>query len=190
MTAEAEAEVKPLEKMATRERRPRPTKEKPNPPKEKKPKPPKEKKPKAVSHPPYFEMIKEALLALKDKSGSSPRAIAKYIEEKHKSVLPANFKKMLGVQLKNSAAKGKLIKIRASYMLAEGVVPKEKIRVKEKVPIIIMEKTRSATAAVKKAEVPVKASMKKSKVYSPAKPKQLKSIRTPVVRKARKMAAA
>ncbi|KAJ0096610.1 hypothetical protein Patl1_29065 [Pistacia atlantica] len=124
MTAEAEA--KPLEKMATRERRPRPTKEKPNPPKEKKPNPPKEKKPKAVSHPPYFEMIKEALLALKDKSGSSPRAIGKYIEEKHKSVLPANFKKMLGVQLKNSAAKGKLIKIRASYMLAEGVVPKEK----------------------------------------------------------------
>lgn len=134
-------------------------------------------------------MIKEALLALKDKSGSSPRAIAKYIEEKHQAVLPANFKKMLGVQLKNSAAKGKLIKIRASYMLAEGVATKGKARVKEKVPIIIMEKTRSATAvSLKKAEVPVKASMKKTKVSSSGKPKQLKSIRTPLARKARKKA--
>ncbi|KAL0449761.1 UNVERIFIED_CONTAM: Histone H1 [Sesamum latifolium] len=94
-------------------------------------KPVKEKKPKAAakekkakttktaSHPPYFEMIKEALLALNEKSGSSPYAIAKYMEEKHKAVLPANFRKILGLQLKNSATKGKLIKVKASYKLSE-----------------------------------------------------------------------
>jgi histone H1/5 len=49
-------------------------------------------------------MIKEALLALKEKNGSSPYAIAKFMEEKFKSVLPANFKKMLNLQLKNQAA--------------------------------------------------------------------------------------
>ncbi|MBL2498055.1 hypothetical protein ELJ53_29995, partial [Klebsiella pneumoniae] len=56
------------------------------PAEEKKPKQrkPREKKPesaKAPSHPPYFQMIKEAVLALNDKSGSSPQAIAKFIQE-------------------------------------------------------------------------------------------------------------
>ncbi|CAN0861574.1 Histone H1 [Linum grandiflorum] len=82
---------------------------------------PKEKKkstrPKTPSHPPYFQMIKEALVALDEKSGSSPYAIAKKMEEKHKAVLPANFRKILALQLKNSEAKGKLIKIKASYKL-------------------------------------------------------------------------
>lgn len=64
-------------------------------------------------------MIKEALLALDEKSGSSPYAIAKYMEEKHKLELPSNYKKILGLQLKNSAARGKLIKIKASYKLSE-----------------------------------------------------------------------
>jgi len=91
------------------------------PVKEKKPKAPKEKKPKqpkTAAHPPYFQMIKEALLALDEKSGSSPYAIAKYMEEKHKHELPSNYKKILGLQLKNSAARGKLIKIKASYKLS------------------------------------------------------------------------
>lgn len=58
-------------------------------------------------------MIKDALSALKEKGGSSPYVIGKYIEEKQKSALPANFRKILGQQLKNSAAKGKLIKVKA-----------------------------------------------------------------------------
>ncbi|GMP26052.1 hypothetical protein CsSME_00002649 [Camellia sinensis var. sinensis] len=75
------------------------------PVKEKKPRVPKEEKPRApkiASHPPYFQMIKEALLALNEKSGSSPYAIAKYMEEEHKPVLLENFRKILGLQLKNS----------------------------------------------------------------------------------------
>ncbi|XBI93781.1 hypothetical protein VPH35_030549 [Triticum aestivum] len=44
------------------------------------------------SHPAYFEMIKEAIAALKDRTGSSSVAIGKYIEEKHGKSLPANFK--------------------------------------------------------------------------------------------------
>nr|ACG38332.1 hypothetical protein [Zea mays] len=56
-------------------------------------------KPKAAtagaSHPPYFEMIKEAITALKERTGSSSQAIAKYVGDKHGASLPANFKKML-----------------------------------------------------------------------------------------------
>ncbi|KAM1119985.1 hypothetical protein EV2_045238 [Malus domestica] len=58
---------------------------------------------------PESQIEKEALLAPNKKSGSSPYAIAKHMEEKHKAVLPANFRKRLPLQLKNSAARGKLI---------------------------------------------------------------------------------
>ncbi|XP_054824212.1 LOW QUALITY PROTEIN: histone H1 [Prosopis cineraria] len=157
--------------------------------KEKKPKVPKEKKPKqakTVSHPPYFQMIKEALLALNEKAGSSPYAIAKYMEEKHKSVLPANFRKILALQLKNQATRGKLVKIKASYKLSSEAGKRDRE--------IIGKVTRSSTAqqtqrskrsVAKKTETgkkPRKAArkmvgMKKTKKSSnPAKPKQLKSL--------------
>ncbi|XP_047340034.1 histone H1-like [Impatiens glandulifera] len=80
---------------------------------------------KTSSHPPYFQMIKEALTALDEKGGSSPYAIAKYMEEKHKSVLPENFRKTLGQQLKNNEAKGKLMKVKASYKLSSKDVGKK-----------------------------------------------------------------
>nr|ACG40469.1 hypothetical protein [Zea mays] len=48
-------------------------------------------KPKAAtagaSHPPYFEMIKEAITALKERTGSSSQAIAKYVGDKHGQVI-------------------------------------------------------------------------------------------------------
>ncbi|KAF9614208.1 hypothetical protein IFM89_016001 [Coptis chinensis] len=66
---------------------------------------PKEKK-STPSHPPYFQMIKEALLALKEKGGSSPYAIAKYMEEKHKEVLPKKFQEDVWCWLKNNVVKG------------------------------------------------------------------------------------
>ncbi|KAJ6337005.1 hypothetical protein OIU76_006799 [Salix suchowensis] len=46
------------------------------------------------SHPPYEEMIKDAIVTLKEKTGSSQYAITKFLEEKHKQ-LPSNFKKLL-----------------------------------------------------------------------------------------------
>ncbi|KAJ6721789.1 HISTONE H1 [Salix viminalis] len=73
------------------------------------------KKPRA--YPTYQEMIKEALVALKERTGSSQIAIAKFIEEKQKSNLPANFKKLLLVQLKKLVANGKLVKVKNSFKL-------------------------------------------------------------------------
>ncbi|KAK1586447.1 hypothetical protein Q3G72_002644 [Acer saccharum] len=169
--------------------------------KEKKPKAPKEKKPKqpkTASHPPYFQMIMEALLALNEKSGSSPYAIAKYMEEKHKAVLPANFKKILGLQLKNSAAKGKLIKIKASYKLSESgkkdvkKPTKESTKPKTTTTTVTKKRTRSATATAKatKPEPPKKQTVKKAKKTTTAKPKQPKSIKSPAAKKAKKATAA
>lgn len=146
-----------------------------------------------------FQMIKDALLALNERSGSSPYAIAKYMEEKHKDELPANYKKMLALQLKNSVVKGNLIKIKASYKLSE-MGKKDKVAKAntEKKP---KPKPRQAKPAPKKPETPVKKTVKKrsvkrvgpapkkAKKSTPAKPKQPKSIKSPAAKRARKATA-
>jgi histone H1/5 len=50
------------------------------------------------------------------------------MEEKHKAVLPPNYKKMLAVQIKKLVLADKLTKVKASFKLAEGVkkVPAKK----------------------------------------------------------------
>ncbi|KAJ0445441.1 putative linker histone H1/H5, domain H15, winged helix-like DNA-binding domain superfamily [Helianthus annuus] len=149
------------------------------PVKEKKAKVPKEKKAKTAktaSHPPYFQMIKEALLALNEKGGSSPHAIGKYLEDKHKAVLPANFRKTLALQLKNSASKGKLIKVKASYKLSDATATTTGGR----------KKATKATPAKKAVKAVKTTPMKKTKKMTPAKAKQPKSIRSPAAKRAKK----
>ncbi|GKU99278.1 hypothetical protein SLEP1_g12146 [Rubroshorea leprosula] len=171
----ATEETKPVDK-PVREKKPRVSKEK------------KPKQPKTASHPPYFQMIKEALLALNDKSGSSPYAIAKYMEGKHKAVLPANFRKTLALQLKNSVAKGKLIKIKASYKLSEAG---KKEKGTEKAPKAKTEKKTKQESKPKKSEAAKKPAKKVStkKTKTPAKPKQPKSIRSSAAKRAKKATA-
>ncbi|GFY93952.1 histone H1-3 [Actinidia rufa] len=138
---------------------------------------PKERKPrthKTVSHPPYFQMMKDVLMALNEKSGSSPYAIAKFMEQKFSAVLPANFRKILGLQLKNSVAKGKLIKIKASYKLSE--IEQKKPRTKRK--------SETEKKAAKKVRSP-----KRTRKSAPAKPKQPKSIRSSAAKKLKKATA-
>ncbi|THG12616.1 hypothetical protein TEA_005465 [Camellia sinensis var. sinensis] len=155
------------------------------PVKEKKPRVPKEKKPRApkiASHPPYFQ----------------------YMEEEHKPVLPENFRKILGLQLKNSAAKGKLIKIKASYKLSEAGKKDNgttKAPMAEKKPKQVKSTTTAARAGApntrstkKKSETEKKTAKKvgpkKAKKATPGKPKQLKSIKSPAAKRARKAAKA
>ncbi|CAL5025862.1 unnamed protein product [Urochloa decumbens] len=121
-------------------------------------------KPKAAaaagaSHPPYFEMIKEAITALKERTGSSSHAIAKYMEDKHGASLPANYKKMLSIQLRGFAAKGKLVKVKASYKLSDAA--------KKESP-----KAKPVVAAKTAAPKPAKPAAKPKKSAAAAKPKK------------------
>ncbi|KAK8948961.1 hypothetical protein KSP39_PZI005194 [Platanthera zijinensis] len=63
-----------------------------------------------ASHPPYVEMIGEEIASLKERTGSSQYAIAKFIEEKHRDHVPSNFKKLILFHLRKLAAAGKLAK--------------------------------------------------------------------------------
>ncbi|RCV35042.1 hypothetical protein SEVIR_7G219100v4 [Setaria viridis] len=168
-------------------------------------------KPKAAaagaSHPPYFEMIKEAITALKERTGSSSHAIAKYMEDKHGASLPANYKKMLSIQLRGFAAKGKLVKVKASYKLSDAA-KKDSPKAKPAAAKTAAAKPVKATAKPKKtaaaATKPKKTAAAGTKRKTPekkkivAKPKKSpaakakakpKTVKSPASKKARKVAA-
>ncbi|KAM0925666.1 hypothetical protein ACQ4PT_004055 [Festuca glaucescens] len=154
----------------------------------------------AAAHPTYFEMIKEAIAALKDRTGSSSVAIAKYIEEKHGKSLPPNFKKMLSVQLRSSAAKGKLVKVKASYKLSDAAkkdLPKAKPAKAAAKPAKdaakpkkVAAKPKKTAAAGAKRKAPEKKLIAKAKKSPAAKAKaKPKTVKSPAAKKARKVAA-
>ncbi|AQK62319.1 Histone H1 [Zea mays] len=110
------------------------------------------KKRASPTHPPYAEMVSEAIASLKERTGSSSFAIAKFLEDKHKDKLPPNFRKLLNVQLKKLVAGGKLTKVKNSYKLSSATKPKA-----------APKKTKTGVKKPKAAAKP--------KAKSPAKPK-------------------
>ncbi|XP_017228349.1 uncharacterized protein LOC108192414 [Daucus carota subsp. sativus] len=68
------------------------------------------------NNPPYEEMITTAIIALKEKDGSSRQAIDKYLENVYKN-LPPNHGTFLTQQLKKMKNEGKLVMNKHSYML-------------------------------------------------------------------------
>jgi histone H1/5 len=64
-------------------------------------------------------MVKEAIGTLKERTGSSQYAIAKYLEDMYKTGLPANFKKILSIQLRNMTKQGKVYKVKNSFKLSD-----------------------------------------------------------------------
>lgn len=66
----------------------------------------------------WLQMIVDAISTLKERTGSSQQAIAKFIEEKHKKVLPPNFRKLLSLQLKKFVKSEKLFKVKNSYKIS------------------------------------------------------------------------
>ncbi|XP_062233696.1 histone H1-like [Phragmites australis] len=164
---------------------------------EKKARKPRSRKPKSAGphHPPYFEMIKEAILALDGKPGSSSYAIAKYMGEKHRDVLPANYRKVLAVQLRSFAAKGRLVKVKASFKLAPAeekkaaaaAAAKKAATKRKRTPAKKLTATASAPKEAKKARA--KRARKAAPAPAQPKPKQPRSTRTAVANKANKASA-
>ncbi|TKY44789.1 Histone H1 [Spatholobus suberectus] len=69
------------------------------------------------NHPPYAKMIYTAIEALKEKNGSSKRAIAKYIEQEYKDQLPPNHSALLTHHLTRLKNNGMLQMVKKSYTL-------------------------------------------------------------------------
>ena len=147
-------------------------------------------------------MINEAIVALKERTGSSQIAIAKFIEEKHKAHLPLNFKKLLLVQLKKLVSSGKLVKVKNSFKLAVTAklpsssvatitIAAKKLEAAAKKNVTAVAKPKGKTIAVelkKAAKMAMVKSPVKKKVPSKA-AKNPKSIKSPVKKKVPLMAA-
>jgi len=131
--------------------------------KEKKPRVSKGSKP-PPSHPTYLQMISEAITSLKERTGSSQYAIAAFIGSKYQSQLPANYKKLLTVQLRNLAKSGKLTKVKNSFKLSDElkkpVKPKAVKPLKPKAPAKKPAAKPKAAAGPKKVSKPAKAPAK------------------------------
>ena len=134
------------------------------------PKSPAKKKPaapkKPADHPPYLDMIKAVILALKERSGSSRQAIEKYIKANYKVGEVGSHLKMA---LKTGAASGKLVHTKGVGASGSFKLPKEEK--KEKKP--------------KKKHAP-----KKKPAAKPKKPAAKKAAKKPAAKKTTKKPAA
>merc|ERR1712098_680826 len=121
----------------------------------------------AASHPPYATMVQEAIKDLKDRTGSSTVAIAKWVESKY--TLPDTFKKSLSTALKKMTEDGKLVKVKASYKLGAALKAAPKKKVVKKKPAA--PKKKPATKVTKKKVVKKKPKkvVKKPKKAAPKK---------------------
>lgn len=115
-----------------------------------------------------MQMINDAIVSLKEKSGSSQYAIAKFIEEKHKQ-LPSNFKKLLLQNLKKSVASGKLAKVKGSFKISLAT-PKPKTKPAAKVNAV-----KAKPNAIPKAKSAVKPKIASKAKAVTAKPKVVAS---------------
>ncbi|KAL6968583.1 hypothetical protein U1Q18_034384 [Sarracenia purpurea var. burkii] len=110
--------------------------------------------PSSTLHPPYLQMIGEAISSLKDRTGSSQPAIAKFIEDKYDSLLPPNFKKILSVQLKKLVKSQKLHKIKNSYKISssEKVKSEKLLKIKNSYEISSSEKVKLTSSTTKESQ--------------------------------------
>jgi len=133
-------------------------------------------------------MIADAITSLKERTGSSQPAIAKFVEDKYSKVLPTNFRKLLSVQLKSLVKSEKLYKVKNSYKLSSPQTEKPKTAPKEKK---VTEKTKSLSQ-VKTPEALTKKALNKKKQVAAVdasgggKVKRLSQVKTPEPMKKKK----
>jgi len=114
----------------------------------------------------YFTMAAEAIAALKERGGSSPAAIKKYILANNKKLeFKAHF---LKGALAKAVESGKFSKVKASYKLTPKAAPKKKVAPKKK-PV---KKTTKAGAKPKKTATKKTAAKKTATKKTPTKAKK------------------
>ena len=95
----------------------------------------------------YLELAKEAIAALKERTGSSPKAIKAYITSNHPSIKFAQH--LLRTALNKGVETGKFIKVKASFKLAasEKKTPKKVLAA----PTVVKKATPAAPKKAKAA---------------------------------------
>lgn len=132
--------------------------------------PPKTKKSDAIPHPTYKVMIREAIVTLKERTGSSQQALRKFIGAKYD--LPSGWEKKLRLYLKKMTYDGLLVQVKASWKLGDKLKqqPTKPKKVTKKAPATEKKKTAKPKAQTKKKPVKKSAQTKpKTKKAAPKK---------------------
>lgn len=139
-------------------------------------------------------MINDAISSLKERSGSSQQAIAKFIEEKHGRFLPPNYKKVLSVQLKKFVKTEKIVKVKNSFKICATAKAKKSVVVSAKKINKTTEKSTikgsisSPLTKMKKAGDKVRKMKRLSQVKTPEGLKNKTKVSTPTNKKTLKPA--
>merc|ERR1711906_37985 len=111
------------------------------------------------SHPPYAKMIVTAIVALKDRTGSSLQAIKKAIGAAYPALSPASVSKATTASLKKMVAAGTVNQTKGSYKLSAKTKDAAKKPVAKKKPAA--KKTAAKKTAAKKKPAAKKSTAKK-----------------------------
>lgn len=109
----------------------------------------------------YYDLIKEAVIELKDKSGSSRHAIDKYVAAKKGA---SYSKPRLNIALKRAVESGKLLPVKGSFKLA-AVEKKAVLKAKKESEKTVSNKTKPTKTVKKVAKKPA-AEKKVKKIVS------------------------
>ncbi|KAK9452763.1 linker histone H1 and H5 family-domain-containing protein [Dipodascopsis uninucleata] len=121
----------------------------------------------ASEHPAYKDMIKEAILTLKERNGSSRQALKKYIQSNFK-IKAANFETQFNAALKRGVAAGDFVQPKGpsgtvKLQKKESKVASEKKPAKKAVKPKAKKVTKPKAAAPKKATKPKAVTKKATK---------------------------
>ncbi|VDL95345.1 unnamed protein product [Schistocephalus solidus] len=155
-----------------------------------------------ASHPPVYEMIKAAIVAHKDKKGTSLPTIKRHISE-HYKVDMVKLTPHIRRVLVSHVANGSLVRVgnkgqgaSGSFKLGENAAKTSKVLKAPKAPKVAKaakpkkasdkpKKVKKPKSAAKKPKTPKKAVAKKPKVAKAKTPKKSKPAATPKVHKAK-----
>lgn len=145
------------------------------------------KKTNVSTHPTYKVMIKEAIVSLKDRTGSSQQALRKFIGAKY--ALPAGWEKKLRLYLKKMTVDGSLVQVKSSWKLGEALkkAPKKAPATEKTKPV---KKTSTKKPVKKTTTTKTKPSVKKKaktqiKKSTTSKKKSTTTKKKPSVKKAK-----
>jgi len=120
----------------------------------KSPKTPSKKPNKSI---PYTEVITNAIIALKDRTGSSQQAIQKWIVTNYPCMDPVKLKKRMNFTMKNGVKSKRFVKIKSSFKinpiwLKKKEKPKKKVPTKAALAKVAIEKAKEEKAKAEKLE--------------------------------------
>merc|ERR1712238_416451 len=120
----------------------------------KSPKTPSKKNNKSI---PYTEVITNAIVALKDRTGSSQQAIQKWIVNNYPCMDPVKLKKRMNFTMKNGVKSKRFVKIKSSFKinpiwLKKKEKPKKKVPTKAALAKVVVEKAKEEKSKAEKLE--------------------------------------